>query len=105
MYFPTVDEIERKNSFVEEMKSEFASSFSEYDLTLVRNVVYLECIYGYEESTGLAIYQDWNGDYYAVYFGHSVMVEDGNYQPESITEDFAIEAMIEMDDLLKEASS
>jgi hypothetical protein len=100
MYHPTFEEIERMDKFVKEMTYYFKAAFSQYSRSLVRNVVYIESWSGYEESNGLAIYQDWNGYFYSVHFGHSVMAGNGNYNPEQITEDMAIEAMIEMDTLL-----
>jgi hypothetical protein len=100
MYHPTFEEIQRMDKFVEEMTYYFKAAFSQYSRSLVRNVVYIESWSDYEESTGLAIYQDWNGYFYSVHFGHSVMGNNSGYNPQQITEDIAIESMIEMDALL-----
>lgn len=104
MYYPSFEEIKRMDSFVEEMQYYFKDSFSSYDLTLVRNVVYIESISTFEETTGLAIFQDWNGYYYSINFGHCVMSALGDYNPTQINEELAIEEIMEMDDLLKETS-
>ena len=100
MYHSTIEEIQRMDSFLEEMNYYFKSSFSSYDRSLVRNVVYIDSWSGYEESSGLAIFQDWNNLYYSIHFGHSVMSELSDYHPEQIPEELAIEKMIEMDELL-----
>lgn len=100
MYNSTFEEQERMASFVEEMGYYFKKTFCEYDRSLVRNVVYIESYSGYEESNGLAIYQDWNGYFYSVSFGHCVMGNNEVYTPEQITEDQAIQAMIEMDEMM-----
>jgi len=102
MYHPTFEEIERMKLFVEEMSYYFKESFSPYSRSLVRNVVYIESSSTYEESSGLAIFQDWNGFFFSVDFGHCVSVPDGNYEPQQITEDMAIASMVEMDDILKQ---
>lgn len=100
MYYPTMEEQARMDSFIEEMTVYFDKTFSPYDRTLVRNVVYIESYSDFEESNGLAIYQDWNGYFYSVSFGHCVMGSNKVYTPEQITEDMAIQAMIEMDELM-----
>lgn len=100
MYHPTFEDIQRMEKFVEEMTYYFKDTFCQYSRSLVRNVVYVESSSSYEESQGVAIYQDWNGYFYSVHFGHSVMGNNGGYVSQQITEDLAIEAMIEMDSLL-----
>lgn len=75
-------------------------SFCQYSRSLVRNVVYIESHSDYEESRGLAIYQDWNGYFFSVDFGHCVMGDNKIYTAQQITEDQAIESMIEMDEML-----
>lgn len=102
MYHPTFEEIERMESFVEEMTYYFKDTFCQYSRSLVRNVVYIESHSDYEESRGLAIYQDWNGHFYSVSFGHCVMGDNKVYTAQQITEDQAIESMIEMDEMLVE---
>lgn len=100
MYNPTFEEIQQMDSFIEEMTYYFKDSFNSYARSLVRNVVYIESLSDFEESRGVAIYQDWNGYFYSVDFGHCVMGNNEIYTPQQITEDQAIESMIEMDEML-----
>lgn len=100
MYYPTFEEIQRMNNFVEEMLYYFKDSFGAYSRSLVRNVVYIESHSYHEESQGLAIYQDWSGHFYSVDFGHCVMGDSKTYTSLQITEDEAIERMIEMDTMV-----
>ncbi len=102
MYYQTFEEIQRMNEFVENMECYFKDTFCQYSRSLVRNVVYIESISGYEESFGIAIYQDWNGFFYIVHFGHCVMGDNENYTYQQITEEQAIQEMIEMDNSLLE---
>lgn len=100
MYYLTNEELIMNDQFIDEMKNYFKNTFGQYDISLIRNVVYIKSIDGFEESTGLAIYQDWNSFFYSVNFGHCVMVPDQPYKPEQITEEEAIKLMIEMDEML-----
>lgn len=100
MYHPTFEDIQRMEKFVEEMTYYFKDTFCQYSRSLVRNVVYIESHSDYEESRGLAIYQDWNGYFFSVDFGHCVMGDNKIYTAQQITEDQAIESMIEMDEML-----
>lgn len=100
MYNATFEEIQRMETFIEEMTYYFKDSFSQYSRSLIRNVVYIDSWSDYEESGGVAIYQDWNGYFYSVDFGHCVMGDNSVYMAQQITEDMAIESMIEMDSLI-----
>lgn len=99
MYYPTNEDLQRMGTFVEEMSYYFKKTFGQYDRSLVRNVVYIESHSSHEESTGLVIYQDWNGYFYSVDFGHCVMGGNDVYTSQQVTEEQAIQMMIEMDEL------
>lgn len=100
IFIRTIEEEKELEEFIENMTSSFGNGFTSQDQELVKKVIYNNSWSTYEESGGLAIFEGFDGETYAVEYGHLVMT-DLTYNPQSVTEDESIVMMLEMEETIE----
>ena len=86
------------DDFKETMQHYFSSSFGVEDLAFVKNVIYNKNWYSSEESSGLCIFRATDDNLYFVEYGYCVMSDNHHpYKPQEISEECAVEKMLEME--------